>query len=158
VAFQPVSGECDTAVLIMDPLSITASIIAMIQLSGVVINICYDYRSGVKNAPRDAATIRDEVASLRDVLEQLANAAEAEIAADSSRLTALELLNKPDGLLVKCRTELAALEAKLKPTTGWKAARRSLIWPLKEVDVRKSLDNIRNLKAHLHLALTADQL
>ena len=34
----------------MDPLSVTASIIAVIQISGGVVSICYNYRNAVKGA------------------------------------------------------------------------------------------------------------
>jgi hypothetical protein len=41
----------------MDPLSVTASVIAVIQLTGSVISAVYNYRKGAKNAPEDAAKI-----------------------------------------------------------------------------------------------------
>ena len=51
----------------MDPLSVTASIIAVIQISGTVISICYDYRNAVKDAAKEVARIIDEVKSLQDI-------------------------------------------------------------------------------------------
>jgi hypothetical protein len=141
----------------MDPLSITASVIAVLQLAGIIVSICYDYRSGIKNAPKDLMRIIDEVTSLRDVLERLVRLAESADASGPSRLSTLKLLNKPDGPLIKCQAELAALKKKLAPMSGLKAIGRVLGWPLKEGDVKKTLDNIGRFKATLSLALTADQ-
>lgn len=66
----------------MEPLSVTASIIAVIQISGAVISICYEYRSAVKGALKAATRITKEVKGLQDVLERLLRLAEVEIAED----------------------------------------------------------------------------
>ena len=70
----------------MDPLSITASVIAVLQLTNSVMSICSNYRSTVKNAPNSLRrTI--ELTSLRDVLERLvAQNAESGDSSGSSRL------------------------------------------------------------------------
>lgn len=52
-----------------DPLSITAGIIAVLQVTSKVVSLCYDYRCGVKNGSNKMKQLIDEVASLRDVLE-----------------------------------------------------------------------------------------
>lgn len=144
----------------MDPLSITASIIAVLQITNSVMSICYNYRSKVKNAPSTLRRTIDELSGLRDVLERLIGLAESAENADSSappRLPALEAYGKPDGPLVKCQTELAALEEKLKRTSKLKVIEQALRWPLQEGDVKKTLDNIGRFKATLSLVLTADQ-
>ena len=57
----------------MDPLSITASIIAVLQAANAVVAVCSYYKGGAK--------VVDELRSLRDVLEGLAPlAAQAECA------------------------------------------------------------------------------
>jgi hypothetical protein len=48
----------------MDPLSITASIIAVLQLTGKLIS----YLSDVKNAPKDRIQCALEVSNLRNLL------------------------------------------------------------------------------------------
>ncbi len=62
----------------MDPLSITASLIAVLQISGTIISALYEYRSGVKSASKDAARLIEELNSLRAVLESLLSAVEKE--------------------------------------------------------------------------------
>ena len=54
-----------------DPLSVAASIIAVIQITSSVVSICYDYRSGTKHASKEMEQLTDEVISMRDVLERL---------------------------------------------------------------------------------------
>src|SRR5271155_3010464 len=54
----------------MDPLSITASIIGVIQLTSAVISAAYNYRNGVKNAPEDAVKIIDDLTGLSQILEK----------------------------------------------------------------------------------------
>jgi hypothetical protein len=49
-----------------DPFSVAASIIAVIQITGSLVSLCYDYRSGVNNAPKEMMQVTDEVFSLRD--------------------------------------------------------------------------------------------
>ncbi len=54
-----------------DPLSIAASLIAVAQISGSIIALCYDYRRSVKGAKRDVLRLSGEVHALRDIVEQL---------------------------------------------------------------------------------------
>jgi hypothetical protein len=53
----------------MDPLSVTSTLIAVLQISSALISICYEYRQGTKNSSREIVQIPDELNSLKDVLE-----------------------------------------------------------------------------------------
>jgi hypothetical protein len=55
----------------MVPLSLTASAIAILQISGVIINTCYDYRIRAKNTAKDASRIISELNGLRTVIDSL---------------------------------------------------------------------------------------
>ena len=141
----------------MDPLSLTGTLIAVVQITTAVISICYDYRQGTKNAAREVIQISDQLSSLKDVLDALLRLVENSESSDPSRLSTFELLLKPDGPLSTCKTELERLKEKLEPETGWRAVRQSLVWPLKEGDMRKALSNLERLKSTMQLALSADQ-
>jgi len=104
----------------MDPLSLTASIITVIELSGAVVRICYNFRKSVKGASGEAAKITKELNALHNVLEQLLEFAESEERAGTSRLSSLSSLTKLDGPLARCQGELEILGQKLKPETGLK--------------------------------------
>lgn len=152
----------------MDPLSITASIITVLEVTSKVLSICYEYKLAISNASKNSSRVIEEVVSLRNVLETLAQLAEKVESADSTaetRLPALKLLSEPrEGPLAKCLAELEALKQELaplnlngQPRPKRKALIGTLGWPLKEKDTIKSLQNIERFKATLALAITADQ-
>jgi len=101
--------------------------------------------------------ITKELRSLCDVLEGLLKVAESESDKGSARLSTFDSLTKPDGPLAECEAELISLKGKLEPASGLKAVGKALTWPLREGDVRKTLDKLERMKETLNLALTADQ-
>jgi hypothetical protein len=146
----------------MDGLSAAASVIAVLQVTSAVITVCYAYRQGQKHFTREVIQLSDELNSLKDVLDALLRLVEkSESSSDSdesARLATFELLAKPDGPLLTCQSELERLKAKLEPETGWRAVKRSLVWPLKEGEMRKALGALERLKGTIQLALSADQV
>src|SRR4051812_42084734 len=98
----------------MDPLSVSASIIAVLQATSTVISVCYDFRSALKNAPWGLIKVIDEAKELRHVLEMLIMLAEQLEGADAEqerRLPALRLLCEPEkGPLASCLREMTSLE------------------------------------------------
>jgi hypothetical protein len=78
-------------------------------------------------------------------------------ATDTKLSTLVTLLNDPDGPLSKCQTELLELHSRLSlPVTGIRGLGRALLWPLKDKEIRKTLDIIRAQKATCNLALNID--
>lgn len=141
----------------MDPLSISVSIIAILQASNAVLSICYDYRAAVKGSSWALTRVTEEVKALRTVVETLENlTADALVTSEEdntnktivSRLPTLDLLCKSNGdkgaLLDLCLKELKGIERKLTPP-GWAgaagskrlAAVRALGWPFQENDLTK---------------------
>ena len=116
-----------------EPLGILASLISVVQISSKVISICYEFRSGVKKAPRDLTRITSEVTSLRDIVEQLIRVVDEDCLVKSSRLHTIGTLNQPGGPLIKLQYELETLGTKLKPERGWNTVGQALMWPLREV-------------------------
>ena len=152
----------------MDPLSITASVIAVLQAAEAVISVCCDYRSAVKGSSWEVPRVLEEVRALRNVLrvlEELADKAETPSSDSKSRLPALKSLCDPDtGTLIKCRTELNNLATKLTPPewTGPAGSKRrglvqALTWPLKKGDTEKVLASIERFKSTINVAVTTDQ-
>lgn len=154
----------------MDPLSITASIITVLQATNAVISVCYDYNAALKGAPWELSKVMDELKGLRGVLENLAKVTKA--AADAnpasqSRLPTLELLcdsTSGSGPLISCLDEINRIKTKLSPPSwsGKDGSKRQALmqvlgWPLKEQDTRRSVETIGRLKSTLTLALTSDQ-
>jgi ankyrin repeat protein len=144
----------------MDPLSIAASVIAIIQLSGKVTSLCWEYRSAVKGARRDITRILDEVNSLRTVLESLVTLAENDDQDNEPALSTLRSLAKPNGTLHNCQVELVHLEKELRkyaPATR-KRGNSTFSWPFKEKEMSNHLSHIATLKQNLQLALITDQM
>ena len=141
----------------MDPLSLTAGIIAVIQVSATVVSLCYDYRNGVKNAVQEATRITEEVKSLQDVLERLLKLAELETARGSSRLQALQHLIQPGGVLPRCHEDLEVLRNRLGSEGRKKSLMTTLKWPLNEKELKQTLENIAKTRGTISLALIADQ-
>jgi hypothetical protein len=141
----------------MDPLSITASIIAVIQLTGSVISAAYNYRNGVRNAPEDAVRIIEDLTELSQILEKLLKLIEKDRSTGSTQLTSVNTLIGSDGPLETCRKSLTELKSKLRPENGWRAVRKALTWPLKQDYIRQTLDEIAKAKATIDLALSVDQ-
>lgn len=141
----------------MDPLSLTASIIAVVQISGAIISLCYEYRTGVKDAAKEATRITEELKSFQDVLERLLKLAEVEVARASSRLQTIQPLLEPGGVLSRCQDDLKALQLKLAPETGVKMLMKKLKWPLTEKEVKKAIEDVARARETISLALITDQ-
>jgi hypothetical protein len=140
----------------MDPLSLTANLIAVIDTTGKLISYCYQYQSGVRHASQDAKKIRVEVTGLLGTLQRLLSILEDEEEHQTARLPTLQALAQPDGLLTECQTELTSLMARMKPKTGWDKIQSSLVWPLQKGDVKEALDRIHRITNGLNLALTTE--
>jgi ankyrin repeat domain-containing protein 50 len=142
----------------MDGLSAAASVIALVQISSQVFDLCRTYYLEVKEARKDIQHLRDEVTSLQDVLANVADLADAP---GSAKLSILNLLNQPDGPVRQCRTDLLRLAAELDSGQGnvrmKKFGLRALKWPFSSKDVDKAITVIGRHKATFNLALTADQ-
>jgi ankyrin repeat domain-containing protein 50 len=137
----------------MDGLGAAASVIAVIQISGKIFDLCWTYYSEVKDARKDIRRLRDEVKSLQDVLTNVAELADAP---GSAKLSILRL-NQPDGSIQQCRTELIELARKLETKQG-KDKMRALKWPFRSKDVDKAIADIERSKATFSLALAVDQM
>lgn len=141
----------------MDPLSVTASIIAVLQLGSTVLK----YLGDVKDATKDCKSIIDEISSTRGILSAL-NETVADVTASGETWSAtIQALTQPDGPLNVLKTTLQQLAGRLEgqaSVTGIKKAARSLRWPFKETEVEKFLWIIERQKSTLSLALENDHV
>ncbi|KAF5855116.1 hypothetical protein ETB97_010035 [Aspergillus alliaceus] len=139
----------------MDPLSGAASVIAVVQLTDRIVQICGKYLNSVRNAKEDIQQFQLEIVALTQVLRSLN-----------------ELLRGPDGakLLVtqdlanniaKCSSALTKLKERIEPETTQRQMRkwglRALKWPLTRSELEKSADEIQRYTTMFSLALQVDQ-
>lgn len=143
----------------MDGLSGAASIIAVIDISAKIFELCQTYFSAVKEAREDIRRLRDGVTSLHDVITEVRDLAEDP---SSSRRSVFSHLNQHNGPVQQCETDLRGLEAQLDLGEGESKMRRfglrALKWPFSSKDIDKRLQVINNHKATFTLALTSEHL
>lgn len=143
----------------MDGLSAAASVIAVVQISANLFQLCQTFYEGVKEARNDIKRLRDEVVSLRDVLTSIIDLAEDPGSAKSIIITGL---NRDDGPIQQCQKDLQGLVMKLDPERELskmrKFGKRALKWPFQCKDVDNILAIIERHKATFMLALTAENV
>ena len=152
----------------MDPLSGTASVIAIIQAINKTLSICLSFRAALKECPSGLIRIIEETRSLRDIFEAL------QLALDSSvnvRSTAggsaiyEKVWESISDIIPQCRVVLDELDhqigtslpaASAPVTTGGRIA-ASIRWQWKEPQVRSYLERLERCKSRLTLGLSAHQ-
>jgi hypothetical protein len=144
--------------MMIEPIGLVGTLIAIVQISGKLVSLCYDYHNGVKGAPREISQCLGEVTDVRNVVETLLKIAGTATNAD---LPTIQSMNEPASPLRQCLTELLNLKALLKPDktttdTNSKLNSINLLWPLRRTEVKKRLDAIARIKATLQLAVSAD--
>ena len=77
----------------MDPLSFTASLIAVVEISAKLISYCCKYQNRVRHAAKDAEKIGNEITGLLGVVQRLLLICQDE--EKSIRLTTLHVLVQP---------------------------------------------------------------
>ncbi|KAI4215997.1 MAG: hypothetical protein LQ351_001493 [Letrouitia transgressa] len=138
-----------------DPLSITASILAVLQLSSEVLRYLHE----VKDAPQERVRLRDDLSSACLALSMLKERLE-ETEKDMSSLSSVQLLGGQDGPINRFKRLLELLSAKLMPKDGkMKTVRevsRAVAWPFKSQEVKAMLGETERQKSLFHLALQND--
>jgi ankyrin repeat domain-containing protein 50 len=142
----------------MDPLSATASVVAVIQISGTIFDLCRTYFISVKDARKDIQRLQNEITSLQDVLVSLLDLVDTPNAAS---LQIVKLAIREGGPVQQCQSELAALAERIdigeKKGQMQQFGLRALKWPLSSKDIDKALLTIERHKASISLALASDQ-
>ena len=137
----------------MDPLSVAASIVALIQLSSKVIG----YLSNVKGGPRELQKLRLEVCTILPILAILQDEVEQAKGGGrwSSTLLSLDVENGP---IQRFRVALEQLETKLAPAKGWKKVGKACSWPFEKEEILGLLGIIERQKLLFTLARQNDHI
>ncbi|KAF1950514.1 hypothetical protein CC80DRAFT_426705 [Byssothecium circinans] len=137
----------------MDPLSITASIIAILQLTSKVMK----YLNHVKDAPKDRAQCAIEASNLYNLLTTLRYRLE-EGASNELWYTAVRALGVKNGPLDQYKLALEQLHAKIATGGGIKGLRHYLLWKFIKEEVMEIMARIGRLRTLVQLALEMDHL
>src|SRR5271156_613000 len=136
--------EIRNSVTMGDPLSTTASIIAVLQLTGSVISCI----KTITDASSERQRLLDEIASIHYLLFLLKDKAE-----QAQRTSSLKWLEAPKGPLEQFKLTLESLASKLQPGEGLKKVGKAFIWPFQKGDVKEILSGLERLKSAFNLAL-----
>ena len=134
-----------------DPLSVTASIVAVLQLTAVVIKYIQELRTSSK----DAGKLLLELSSLRGIIGGLEDLASSD---EAWTETSKALVARPNGPISRLEHDLESLRLKLEPAVGIKKIQKSITWPFKQEELRTVLERIERLKSLFLLALELDHI
>ena len=137
----------------MDPLSVSASLVAIFQLAATV----NQYLKGVKGGSEEQIRLREEIRSTICLFEILNDRVED---AESSEkyLVSIRSLNIPGGPLEQLRGALDQLVVKLAPAGRLKVLTQAFTWPLTTADVNALLATIERQKVLFGLAMQDDNM
>ncbi|KAL5374684.1 hypothetical protein DPSP01_011775 [Paraphaeosphaeria sporulosa] len=135
----------------MDPLSVAASIISVLQLSGKVLG----YLNDVKDASKDRAKCAVEASNLHSLLLNLRFRLE-EGSADPQWYTAVRALGVENGPLDQFKQALEALQIQMIGGGQLQQAGKALVWKFKKEEIASILVRIERLKALVGIALQMD--
>jgi hypothetical protein len=137
----------------MDPLSVTASIIAVLQLSAKVL----EYLNDVKDASKDRTKCALETSNLYNLLFNLRAQVE-EGDATKEWYTALRALAVENGPLDQFKQALETLQARMTDGGRLKKAGDILMWKFKKEEMASIFGRIERLKTLVEIALHRDHL
>ncbi|KAL2165986.1 hypothetical protein VTG60DRAFT_3476 [Thermothelomyces hinnuleus] len=141
----------------MDPVSAAANIIAIIHAANKVVVLCKRFLEVVRDAPGDLRLILVEVSTLKAVLDDL------HFLVSCNHLpSTLNTLVRDHGPIEGCRKVISELESLLPPESllatdsKTKAILTALSWLTKESRAKTLIDELREYKITISLALTTD--
>ena len=137
----------------MDPLSITASLIAIIQLATTATQFLKEIKSG----SGDRIRLREEIRATSCLLEILRDRVD-DADALGQDLSSIKSLNVPGGPLDQMSIALRKLMKKLAPENRLLKKSQAVLWPLSIGDVKDFLDTIERQKAAFNLAIQNDNM
>lgn len=137
----------------MDGLSVAASIIAVIQLTGKLVG----YLNDVKDAPKERADCAREASSFYSLLVTLKYDLD-ESNPDDPWFRAVRALGVKDGPLERYKQLLEALVNKIKNEKASKKIIGALSWKFNKEEVATLLHRIGRLQPLIQIALERDHL
>lgn len=133
--------------------SLTASIVALLQISMSAVS----YLNDVKDGPQEKKRLLLELSSVSGLLYTLKDQA-SRADAGEEYLDNIKCLDVPNGPLAQFKSALERLTTKLQPGVGWKRVGKALAWPFEREEIVDILGTIERSKTYFSLALQGDSL
>jgi hypothetical protein len=137
----------------MDPLSVSASIAALLALAGTVTQ----YLSTIAKATDNREKLLMEVSSSSGLLYSLKDLCER-VDVQSSIFMSLKALNSPQGPFEQFKKTLELLSEKLAPAYGCAKVKKALTWYFDQSEVNALMDVIQRQKTFYILALQGNHV
>ncbi|KAJ9664790.1 hypothetical protein H2198_000136 [Neophaeococcomyces mojaviensis] len=137
----------------MDPLSITASIIAVLQLTTTLTN----YISNVGNATSDQKKVAVEASNLYGLLTNIRFRVE-EVRSDGAWFNQVKLLGVDNGPLEQFKHILEKMVEQITLSRTRDRIKSALTWRWTKSEVDEALKQMERLKTLITIALTNDAL
>jgi hypothetical protein len=137
----------------MDPVSITVSVVALLELTKKVAN----YAKQVKDASADRDRVFKEASSLTGLLILLKDDVEDRDGdAQDPWLQATSRLTTADGPLHQYKLALEMVVAKVMPSHGHHRFKQAVTWRFSKEEVTSLLLQMERVKSLIHIALEID--
>lgn len=137
-----------------DPLSISVSIIALLQTFGTLVQ----YIKSTKDANQDIKALQAEVINVRGLLFSLKDLLPDPESDEEPLLPVFECLGGQDGPLKQFEVVLGELVTQLQPKDGLRKAGQVLYWHFKKDDIKNLIGIVERYKTLFSLALQNDQV
>ena len=141
----------------MDPLSVAASVASLVTLAELIVSRGWEFLKGVKDAKTEVTQLVVEITALFEVLHCLRLVALRFEGEHFNTTLQLKYIQSCQDLVDRIHVHLRA--ALPEDSDGrWRAAGKSLRWPLSSKETKALIVGIGRHKATLSLALNADGL
>ena len=146
----------------MDAVTAVASVVAIYQLAAAISGLCFRYGQGARQADKDADLIISEIDTFQIYLRTLKEILVREDAATDGveRLQSLHhIIHGESAALKRCGKDLQILKIKLEKVQSEgrvQGAIHRLSWPLKQEEVKKTLDTLKRFTEAVDRALNVD--
>lgn len=135
----------------MDPLSTSASIIALVNLASTVVQYLY----AIKNAGKERSRLAREITGLLPLLTQLEDRLRDAQENDPWFQGCLSLAAK-EGTIAQLTQTLEEMKRKFEPVTTLKKLSRKLAWPINEKEFDRMLAQVERQKSQINIVLNQD--
>lgn len=145
----------------MDPVTAVCSVITIYQLTCKIAELAFDYTQSARSTNTESDYIIDEIVNFQRSLRTLKRMLTDEgVHVGQNRLENLkELIDGENIGLKRCETDLKNVLKTLengRSKEGIKSLLHKLSWPLREEEVRKVTDRLRNFAGSVDRALAMD--
>lgn len=134
-----------------DPLSIAASIIALVQATTTAVKFIGE----VKDSSSECSRLLVELSMTSGILDSIRTLLEDDL--KETWLVTARSLAKPQGPFQEYERLINTIVSKIRPATGLRKAGKAIAWPFKREEVKDMVAALERQKSIFVLALELDQ-